>query len=1012
MTRGIRPLVTAVWVAVALVMFAPHSSAQYFGQNKVQYDEFAFEVLTTEHFDIHYYPIEADAARLTARMAERWYERLSALLSHRLSSRQPIILYASHPEFEQTNVIEGLISESTGGVTEGGQRRVVLPLAASLGETDHVLGHELVHAFQYDILGPNIGRAPLWFIEGMAEYLSIGPRSSQTAMWLRDAALEGRLPDLQDLYDPRYFPYRFGHALWAYIGGRFGDEAVGAALRRLAPEGGGLDEIQALELTTSLDDKVLSAEWHAAIHAMYDITPRTREQARAAERELPAAVLAGRLGSGYVNIGPSLSPDGSRLAFLSERSRLSIDIYVADTDTGEHVRRLTSTAVDPHFESLQFLSSSGSWAPDNRRLALASVQKGRGAIVIFDTSTGDVLQSIPLDEQGEVFQPSWSPDGNAIVFVGQVGGFTDLFLHSLPDGTTRRLTRDAFADLQPSWSPDGSELLFVTDRYTSQLDTLTFGPMSLAVMAVSSGQITSIPTAGPGLAASPQWSRDGRSILFISDRSGRPDVHRVSRAGGEPIPVTAIPTGVSAITPMSPALSVARAGDRTAYSVFRDGGYEIRLLEGSPETTMAAAPASDLARLPPASRTASVVAQQLARPAVGLPAATTFDTRAYQPGLSLIGVGQSLGASTGGAFGTYVSGGISMLFSDVLGTHLVPVSVGIEGGVKDFAGQASYINRTSRWNWGVFGSHVPLLSGDVRAGLEFVDGAPVYVERTELLRETSTQVGALVAYPFSRSTRLEMSGSVRRVGFGLERQTVGFDAVTGEFLFEDTEDLDGPPALRLAETSVALVGDRTAFGPVGPVVGQRYRFELAPTFGDLRMTTASLDFRRYLMPVRPLTLALRALHVGRYGAGGEDARLFPLFLGYSTLVRGYDPGSFESSECTIAADGSCPEFDRLSGSRVLVVGGEARMPLGGFFTGHLDYGPIPTEIFGFYDAGVAWNRADRPRFLSGTRQWVSSVGAGARVNVFGYAVAELNLVRALDRRGRGWQFVFNLGSSY
>jgi dipeptidyl aminopeptidase/acylaminoacyl peptidase len=874
-----------------------------------------------------------------------------------------------------------------------------------------VLGHELVHAFQYDILGANIGRAPLWFIEGMAEYLSIGPRSPQTAMWLRDAALEGRLPRIRDLYDPRYFPYRFGHALWAYIGGRFGDAAVGATLRRLAPEVGGLDEIQALEVTSSLDDEELSAGWHAAIHALYGITPRDRDQARTALAELPKAILAERQGDGSVNIGPSLSPDGSRIAFLSERSRLSIEVYVADSTTGEDLRRLTSTAVDSHFESLQFLSSSGSWAPDNRRLALASVQKGRGAIVIFDTSNGDVLNTVPFEERGEVFQPSWSPDGSSIAFVGQVGGFTDLFLHSLADGTTRRLTTDAFADLQPAWSPDGRELLFITDRYTSRLDTLAFGPMSVAVMNVASGEMTSIPTGAVGLTSSPQWSSDGASIVFLSDRSGRPDVYRVPRAGGEPVALTAIPTGVSGITPLSPALSVARTGNKTAYSVFRDGGYEIRLLEETPGTS-ADPKRPDLALLPPADRVTSVVAQQLDRPAAGLPAATTFETTPYRPGLSLVGVGQSLGASTGGEFGTYVSGGISMLFSDVLGNHLVPVSVGVEGGVKDFAGQASYVNRTSRWNWGVFGSHIPLRSGYVEAGLDVVDGVPVYVERTELLRETSTQLGALVAYPFSRSTRLEVSGSVRRIGFGRERQTLGFDPVTGEFLFEDTEDLAGFPALRLAATALALVGDRTAFGPVGPVAGQRYRFEVAPTFGDLRMTMASVDFRRYAMPVRPLTLAFRALHVGRYGAGGEDSRLVPLFLGYSTLVRGYDPGSFESSECTIAADGSCPEFDRLSGSRLLVVGGEARMPIGGFFTGNLDYGPIPTEVFGFYDAGVAWNRANKPQFLDGTRQWVTSVGVGARVNVFGYAVAEFNLARALDRVGRGWQFVFNLGSSY
>ena len=143
------------------------ASAQYFGQNKVQYRTFDFKVLKTDRFDIYYYPEEEAAARDVARMAERWYARLSRVLGHQLSSRQPLILYASHPHFEQTNVIEGQLGEGTGGVTESLKRRIVMPVGGGPAETDHVLGHELVHAFQYDILGNNLN-LPLWFIECMA----------------------------------------------------------------------------------------------------------------------------------------------------------------------------------------------------------------------------------------------------------------------------------------------------------------------------------------------------------------------------------------------------------------------------------------------------------------------------------------------------------------------------------------------------------------------------------------------------------------------------------------------------------------------------------------------------------------------------------------------------------------------------------------------------------------------------------------------------------------------------
>ena len=184
-------------VAVAMLTTATVAEAQYFGRNKVQYKDFKFEVLKTEHFDIYFSGEERDAAADVGRLAERWYSRLSTLLDHTLSNRQPIVLYSSHADFEQTNVVGGEIGEGTGGVTEGLKRRVVLPLTGALKETDHVLGHELVHAFQYDIArgntsdqqqpGSSMERLPLWFVEGMAEYLSLGPVDANTAMWVRDA---------------------------------------------------------------------------------------------------------------------------------------------------------------------------------------------------------------------------------------------------------------------------------------------------------------------------------------------------------------------------------------------------------------------------------------------------------------------------------------------------------------------------------------------------------------------------------------------------------------------------------------------------------------------------------------------------------------------------------------------------------------------------------------------------------------------------------------------------------
>src|SRR5213079_824065 len=185
--------VTLLLGALSLVASAAQTQTS-FGRNAVQYKTFHFKILKTQHFDVYFYDDEADAATQAARMAERWYTRLSTVLLHQLSSRQPLILYSDHPDFEQTNVLGESPGEGTGGVTESLKRRIILPMGASLWETDHVIGHELTHAFQYDItgvgrsnMGSGLNRVPLWFIEGMAEYVSLGNVDPNTTMWMRDA---------------------------------------------------------------------------------------------------------------------------------------------------------------------------------------------------------------------------------------------------------------------------------------------------------------------------------------------------------------------------------------------------------------------------------------------------------------------------------------------------------------------------------------------------------------------------------------------------------------------------------------------------------------------------------------------------------------------------------------------------------------------------------------------------------------------------------------------------------
>jgi outer membrane protein assembly factor BamA len=193
------------------------------------------------------------------------------------------------------------------------------------------------------------------------------------------------------------------------------------------------------------------------------------------------------------------------------------------------------------------------------------------------------------------------------------------------------------------------------------------------------------------------------------------------------------------------------------------------------------------------------------------------------------------------------------------------------------------------------------------------------------------------------------------------------------------------------------------------VQGERYRIEAAPTFGTINFTSLLGDYRRYFMPVSFYTVAVRAIHYGRYGSGGEDPRLYPLYLGYPTLVRGYDVNTFDVSECVPNATSSCPAFDRLLGSRLLVGNVEFRFPLlRPFGASRRMYGPLPVEMALFADGGVAWNSGERPSMFGGTRDGISSTGVTFRVNLAGFAVGQFDIVRPLKRPGQGWIFQFNL----
>jgi len=1068
-------------LGLAALLLAPATAqAQYFGRNHVQYRDFDFRVAQTQHFDVHYYDREYLASMDVARMAERSYQRLSRILNHEFTERKPIILYASHSEFQQTNLAGGEVDEGTGGFTDFLLHRNTFPLTGSYEETEHVLTHEMVHQFQFDIWSRGRGpagmqgilsvNAPLWWGEGMAEYLSVGPVDPNTAMWLRDAALEGELPTARDFY--RIFPYRFGHALVAYIGERWGDESIGAITKSAGS--GGIEV--AVRRVTGLSFEQLVNQWRDAVQKQY--LPEIGDRVKA--RTMATPLLTETQSEGTWHLAPALSPDGSLIAYFSEKDFYFVDLYLADGNTGKPIRRLLESSYSSNYETYRFIYSSASWSPDGQYLAFAAKRDGKDDLLIVDPRRNKQIQRIRVPVDG-ITTPSWSPDGQRLVFSGLDGGLSDLFTVRFDGSDLRRLTNDRYADMHPAWSPDGKTIAFTTDRGPrTDFDRLTWENYRLALYHLDSGNVEVLPGMDEGGNVSPQWSPDGKGIAFVSDRTGVNNIFLYELGEGELYQLTDFYTGVSGITPLSPALSWSAGSDRLAFVYFERSQYDVysvsspRLLKKEPyrrrpsPALIAAqpgaapsAPALAERRAPreaaaPPSRPAYVlggqslyrteegfrrtdslgavpdsvrgprpvsIARILDSTAFDLPDTSEFLQRPYRVKFQTEFVSQPQIGYARDNFGRSVYGATTIVLGDMLSNHRMIFGAALNGRLVETQLAAQYVNLASRWNWTVGASQEPYYfyaASGFREGLD-----PGTLEAVQLYRRLiyRSLYGA-VFYPMNR---------FRRVEFGLQAVNVDddqleivqpFSANTGiptQAPFAVTRDLGNHSYLA---PSVALVFDNSLSGWVGPLMGRRSRIEISQTVGGWQFTQGLLDYRRYDRK-EPFTLATRLLY---YGRRGRDAEQFSFFGGNPELVRGHTYGSYNRNECLNVTDieDGCAG-NNLIGSQVAVFNAELRVPLLNAFLAFLPL-PIPgMEAALFYDAGlvwdnsstIKWNREPGDAFsepLTGTlrevRTPVQSWGVSIRGNVLGFMVLRLDYARPFGRPEVSHLWTLSIGPTF
>jgi Tol biopolymer transport system component len=1005
-----KPLLILLFILVSVFS----AQAQYFGQNKVRYKNEDFKVLHTPHFEIYYYIKNEKLLKNFAQDAETWYKMHQEVFRDTFLTKNPIILYNNHPDFQQTTALNGEVGIGTGGVTEALKNRVIMPVMDIRSQTRHVLGHELVHAFQYHLLLEkdsisleNVGNTPLWMVEGMAEYLSVGKKDAFTSMWMRDALLNRDIPSLKDLTNSnKYFPYRYGQAFWTFVGSLYGDTTIVPLFKATARYG----YENGIKYTFGYDDKTLSGLWKNSIEQHY----RPLLKADSSQIKISGTKIIDNKNAGNMNVAPAISPDGKYLAFLSEKDLFGIDLFLADAKTGKILRKLSSQVANSHIDDYNFIESAGAWSPDSKQFAFSIFSKGKNQMLVIDVANGATLFQTDMGKVEQFGNLTWSPDGKEIAFSGMVEGQSDIFSYNMSTKEVAQLTNDDFSDYAPSFSPDGKKIVFSSDRAAIAGGNINaVNPINLTVYDISTKSLTNIPVFPGANNLNAQFSGDSKRIFFLSNRDGFRNLYEYTLSDNTVKQLTDYFTGISGITEFSPAITVSR-NDDIVYSYYR---YQRYTLYNSPLSNFKAKPVSaqdvnfDAAILPPMENVGVNIVNSNLGNFDRFEKITTDSMKVvpYRAKFRLDYLANSGVGVSASRFGAGVQGGIIGMFSDILGRNQIIANLSINGEIYDFGGLIGYINQKNRINWGVGISHIPYVTGFRSIGVynPSAGADPIDTVSTNVLRTFEDKLELFGSYPFNKVHRFEAGVAGSYYSYRLDRFNNYYQSGTYPYgyLGSDRQKVSNAQATNtlgiplepfaIFQTNASFIGDNSIFGVTAPLDGFRYRIGVEKYFGDFSFTAVTADIRKYFR-VKPVTFAVRAYNYMRLGRDGEN--LYPLYAGYSYLIRGYEANSFYNSK--IANTGNF-DINQLSGSKLAVFNFEVRLP----FTGPKKLAQIPskflfTDLNLFFDAGLAWTEDSKVSFKGepngvllpdGTpaeRVPAISAGVSLRVNVFGYFVIE------------------------
>lgn len=569
-----------------IIAFGFNLSYAQFGKNKVQYKDFKWDFIQSTYFDIYFYQGGSEAAEFVAVAAESAYASISNTFNYKIAKRIPIVLYNSHNDFQQTNITLGYLSEGIGGFTEIFKNRVVIPYDGSYLGFRHVLHHELVHAVVNDLFfGGNAQsivagaytNLPLWWNEGLAEYESLD-WDTQTDMYVRDAVISNYLPPITFLNG--FMAYRGGQSVWKFIAEKYGKEKISEIIAKTKLN---RNVNAGFKSAIGLDLEKLDKQWSKNLKKIY--WPEVSN--RLAPDDFAKKITDHEKEGGHYNLAPSFSPNGDKISLMTSRNDYA-DIYLISAIDGKILKKLVAGNRTESLEELKWLSPGMDWSPDGKQIVFASKSGDSDALQFVNVDNGNIHEKVFEELKFDAVSTSkWSNDGNKIVFVGSKSGASDIYLYNIKTDELENLTNDFFTDEEPTFSPDGKVVVFVSDRDGKPLgDKSVIGKgmlehniynKDLYLFNLETKQLKRL-TDSKWAENHPVFSPDGKFLAFTSDKNGISNIFLLNLEEENSSPYP-----ITNVLTGCYQIDWSNDGTKIAFTSLYEGGWDIFLLSNPTE---------------------------------------------------------------------------------------------------------------------------------------------------------------------------------------------------------------------------------------------------------------------------------------------------------------------------------------------------------------------------------------------------------------------------------------------